>query len=184
MKNKKIYVSMLILTIIFLVAMYVLKIFFPQEFVMNITNPQLVTIGNFINNNVWAYYLFGIFTSFLTYWLYCCATCKKLYLNLKECLIILLTIVINMVLTHIDMDLYSHFSICSMLLLPLLFGGKLKETAIVFGVHGLSQILMLKIRNFPMYMVSVNSLCLFICNFEMYLWLFLFYLIFNIKKEN
>ena len=45
MRNKKLYISMLILVCAFLVSMYILKIFFPQEFVMAIENERFIQIG-------------------------------------------------------------------------------------------------------------------------------------------
>ena len=181
--KKKVFIAMLILTISFLVSFYVLKIFFPQEFVMSIQNEQLIQIGNFIDAHKWSFYLFGTITSFITYYLYCCAICKRLYLKWYECLIILGTILISVCLTFINTQLVSHFSICSMLILPLLFGGNLKETAIVYGIHGLAQVLSLNIRDLPMYMIGVDSLSLFLMNFECFLWLILFYIIYNYKKK-
>ena len=184
--NKKVFIAMLILTISFLVSFYVLKIFFPQEFVMSIQNEQLIKIGTFIDTHKWAYYLFGSFTSFVTYYLYCCAVCKRLRLKWYECLIILATILISIGLTFTNnANLLSHFNVCSMFILPLIFGGKLKETAIVFSVHGLAQILTLGIRNLPIYIAYYNSLIFAMLTLECYFWLILFYIIFNYKqKEN
>lgn len=181
--NKKVFISMLVLTISFLVSFYVLKIFFPQEFVMSIQNEQLIKIGNFIDSHQWAYYIFNIIISLITYYLYCCAVCRKLYLKWYELLIVFATIGISIGLSFVDSQILSHFSICAMLILPLLFGGKLKETAIVFSVHGLAQILSLNIRNLPMYIQYYNSLFFMLLSLEMYFWLLLFYVIFNYKKK-
>ena len=181
--NKKVFIAMLILTISFLVSFYVLKIFFPQEFVMSIQNEQLIKIGTFIDAHKWAYYLFGTISSFLTYYLYCCAICRKLKLKWYECLIILATILISIGLSFINPNILSHFNICSMLILPLLFGGRLKETAIVYSIHGLAQVLSLGIRNLPMYIQYYNMLFATLLTFEMYIWLILFYVIFNYRKK-
>lgn len=181
--NKKVFISMLVLTISFLVSFYVLKIFFPQEFVMSIQNEQLLKIGTFIDTHKWAYYIFGIATSFLTYYLYCCAVCRRLHLKWYECLIVLATILISIGLSFVNPNILYHFNVCSMFILPLLFGGKLKETTIVFSVHGLAQILTLSIRNLPMYIAYFNSLVFFMLSIEMYFWLLLFYIIYNYKKK-
>lgn len=181
--NKKVFVSMLILVMCSLTALYVAKGFFPEQFMMNVQNEQLISIGNFIDTHKWSFYLFGSITSFITYWLYCCAICKRFYLKWYECVAILIVIAGSIGLTYLDAAFLTHYSICAMLFLPLLFGGKLKETAIVYGVHGLAQILSLKIRNLPMYMVGVNSLTLFLMNIECIFWLLLFYVIFNYKKK-
>lgn len=181
--NKKVLKTMIALVVVFLVAMYVLKMFFPEEFVMAIENEVLINIGKYVDNNAWAYYLFGVITSFVTYCLYCSAICKKWVLKWYEYLIILVTIAINITLNKYAPDFYYHFNICSMIILPYIFGGKLKEVCVVYGIHGLSQILSLGIRNLPLYMKNINTLTLYAVGFESYLWLFLFYLFFNYKKE-
>lgn len=50
--NKKVFVSMLVLSMSFLMGLYILKIFFPQEFVMSIENDRLMLIGNYIDNHL------------------------------------------------------------------------------------------------------------------------------------
>ena len=70
---------------VFLTACYVLKFFFPQQFVMAIENPTLISIGQYIDGHQWLFYLFGIFTSFISYWFYLCAVCKRWYLNWWQC---------------------------------------------------------------------------------------------------
>ena len=82
--NKKVWTAMLVLTVVFLCFLYIAKIFFPQDFVMCIENERLVQIGNFIDNHRLIYYIFCAITSFITYYLYCGACCKKLKFNVKE----------------------------------------------------------------------------------------------------
>lgn len=179
--NKKVFIAMLILTISFLVSFYVLKIFFPQEFVMAVENEHLIIIGNYIDTHKWSYYLFGIFTSFITYWLYCCAVCRKLFLNLKECVIILIVIGLSIALSFYDVSLSSELSIIAMLLLPLIFKGDMHYMPIVMTVNNLSQLLTLKIRNLPIYLTTINSLNIFILSIDMFFWLILLYIIGNYK---
>ena len=45
--NKKVFISMLILSISFLLGLYVFKIFFPQEFMMSIQNERIIAKGKF-----------------------------------------------------------------------------------------------------------------------------------------
>ena len=69
--NKKVFISMLSLVISFLVGIYVLKIFFPEEFMMSIQNEQLVAIGKFIDSHIVITHICTAITSFITY-LYSC----------------------------------------------------------------------------------------------------------------
>lgn len=174
---------MIALVIVFLVSLYVLKIFFPEQFVMSVENEIIVAIGNYIDSNAWAYYLFGIFTSFLTYWLYLCAVCRKWYLNWWECLSVFAVIGASIGLTFVDVNLCSALSYSSFVLLPLIFKAELKPVAIVFTIHIFAQFLTTSIRNLPVYMVDVNSLTLFITNFECLFWLLLFYIYYNCKEK-
>lgn len=181
--NKKVLKTMIALVIVFLLACYILKIFFPEQFVMSIENEKLIAIGNYIDNNEWAYYLFGIVTSFLTYWLYLCAVCKKWYLNWWQCLIVLAVIGASIGFNFVDVNLCSALSYSSFIFLPFIFKAELKPVAIVFTTHIFAQFLTTSIRNLPVYIQYYNSLIFAFLTFECYLWLFLFYIYYNYNKE-
>lgn len=180
--NKKVLKTMIGLVVVFLVALYALKIFFPEQFVMVIENEQFIKIGNYIDTHKWAYYIFGICTSFLTYWFYLCACCRKWKLNWKELIAVFLTIGCNIGLSFVDAQISSVFSLLSMLILPVVFKGDLKYTIIVFCTHYLAQALTLSIRNLPLFVQYMNILIATMLTFEMYIWLILFYVYANYKK--
>ena len=181
--NKKVLKTMFALVIVFLLAYYILKIFFPEQFVLSVENGTIIVIGEYIDNNAWAYYLFGIATSFLTYWLYLCAVCRKWYLNWWQCLIVLAVIGVSIGFTFIDVNLCSALSYTSLILLPFLFKAQLKPVAIVFTVHVFAQFLTTSIRNIPIFIAYYNSLVFALVTLECYFWLLLFYLYFNYKGE-
>ena len=181
--NKKVFISMLTLSVIFLVGLYVFKIFFPQEFMMSIQSEKIIAIGTFIDSHEWLYYLCCGLTSFLTYWLYCCACSGRLYLKWYEVLEIVGVIVICRAVNFYDTTLATAISLCSFLFLPAIMKGDLKKTAIIYTIHTMCQALSLGIRSLPIYLTSVNFITMFIFGIESYLWLILFYIIFNYKKE-
>ena len=181
--KRSIFITMLILSICLLIGMYVAKIFFPEEFVFLIENERIFAIGEYIDNHAWAYYLLGICTSFLTYWLYLCAVCKKRYLNLKESLIVLVIIGISIGASFIGENFSTYMSIYPMIVLPFIMKARLREVAIVYPIHGLAQIFSLEIRQLPMYVQYSNTLSFTLLTFECYFWLLLFYIIFNYKKR-
>lgn len=181
--NKKVLKTMIALVIIFLLACYILKIFFPEQFILSVENKTIIAIGNYIDNNEWAYYLFGIVTSFLTYWLYLCAVCKKWYLNWWQCLIVLAVIGASIGFNFVDVNLCSALSYSSFIFLPFIFKAELKPVAIVFTTHIFAQFLTTSIRNLPVYIQYYNSLIFAFLTFECYLWLFLFYIYYNYNKE-
>ena len=181
--NKKVFIAMLILTISFLVSFYVLKIFFPQEFAMSIQNEQLIKIGTFIDTHKWAYYIMAFITAFITYWLYCGAICGKLYFNIKEIIIIVIVIGLSFLVNEYSPTLAMHYSICAMLVLPALFKGNIRRLALVYSIHGLSQVLSMSIRNLPILFSTYNSLIGILMTLECYFWLLLFYIICNYREK-
>lgn len=180
--NKKVLKTMIALVVIFLMALYVLKIFFPEQFVLCVENEKLVEIGKYIDSHKWMYYLFGSFTSFLTYWFYFCAVSHKWYLNWWQILAIIIIIGISLGLSLFDSVLASVFGVLSMTFIPILFKANYKSALMIFSVHYLAQALTLRIRNLPLYMTNVNSLSLFLTNFECLFWLLLFYFYNNYKE--
>lgn len=186
MKNKKIYISMLVLTIVFLVAMYVLKFFFPQEFILAIENETIVKIGTFIDNRPWLYTICCVITSSITYYFYVCASSHRFKLKLWEVLVIVGTSLgIRLIGLYVDADIRTILSWTSFAFIPAIMGGDLKSMATVFTVHSLSQGLSIKIRNLPMYFTNMpNFVTTMFVGIECYLWLVLMFIIFNYKKEN
>ena len=181
--NKKVFISMLVLTISFLVGLYVLKIFFPAEFMMSIQNEQIIKIGTYIDNHLWLRYLCAGITSFITYYLYCCASSHRLYLKWYETLYIVGVVVGCRLINFYDPTMATVISTVSFIFLPALTKGDLKTSAIVYTTHGIAQGLSLTIRSLPIYLVSVNYVTTLFMVGEMYLWLLLFYIVFNYKKK-
>lgn len=184
--NKKVLKTMIALVVIFLCALYVLKIFFPEEFVMVIENEQLIKIGEYVDNNLWLHIILACITSFITYWLYLCAVTHKWYLNWKEILMVLSVIAITQTLYSFDetIDLASGISIISMLILPIFSKANLKDVAIVFSIHYMAQLLSTLIRGLPLLLTNVNYATIFLMTIECYFWLLLFYLYFNVKRRD
>lgn len=182
--NKRVFISMLMLSVAFLVGLYVAKVFFPQEFMMSIQNEQIVKVGEFIDSHEWLYYICCGLTSFITYWLYCCACSGRLCLKWYEIIEILIVIVLCRVVNFYDTNLATIISWSSFAFLPALMGGELKRCAIVFTTHSISQGLSIKIRSLPMYLTNTNFVTTCFMTLECYFWLLLFYIVFNYKKEN
>ena len=181
--NRKVFKVMIALVVIFLTGLYVLKIFMPEQFVLSVENETIITIGTYIDNNAWAYYLFGILTSFITYWLYLCAVCRRWYLKWYEILTVLVVIGGSIGLSLWDTNVYSAYSVITFIVLPVIFKSDLKTVATVFTIHSLSQTMSLTIRNLPLYMTNINSLTVCMLGIESYLWLLLFYIYFNYNKK-
>ena len=181
--NKKVFVSMLSLCVVFLAGLYIAKIFFPQEFMMSIQNERIIKIGNYIDNHKWLYYICMAIPPYITYYLYCGASCHRLILKWHEHLIILLVVVLSRAVNFYDVNLATALSITSFLFLPALMKGDLKTSAIVYTIHTFAQALSLSIRNLPIYLTNVNFLTSILMVFEGYLWVVLCYITFNYKLK-
>ena len=180
--NKKVLKTMIALVVIFLCACYVLKIFFPEQFVLSVNNETIINIALYIDNNKVLYYLFGILTSFITYWLYLCAVCRRWYLKWWECLIVLGVIGASIGCSFIDANLTSIIGYTAFVFLPFVFKAELKPVAIGYTIHIANQFLTLSIRNLTAYVALVSNLTIFMLSIDMYLWLLLLYITFNYKK--
>lgn len=181
--NKKVLRTMITLVVVFLVALYVLKIFFPEQFVMAIQNEKFIEIGNFIDSKEWLSYICSGITSFITMYLYLCAVGKRWVLPWKILLALIVIIIGTQVLYLYDSSFANGIMTMSMFVLPYFMGAKLGVTAFTFSVHYSSQLMSLKIRNLPFLLTNINSIIAIFMTFECYLWLLLLYLYFNYKKE-
>ena len=175
---------MLVLTMVFLVGLYVAKIFFPQDFMLVIQNENLVKVGTYIDTHKWLYYICCGIPAFITYWLFLCACSHRLRLKWYECFYILATVIINrLAAIYADVAITTAISLASFLFLPALCKGDIKACGIVYTVHVLAQALSLGIRNLPIYLTSINFMTSLFMTIECYFWLILFYVVFNYKKE-
>ena len=182
--NKKVLKTMIALVVIFLVSLYVVKIFFPEEFVFVIENEKLIKFGNFIDNSWIACEISAVISSFVTYWFYLCAVSRKWILNWKETILVFVTIGITHLLYEVDVNIATYIPIIAMVAIPAISRAKMENVAIVFSVHCLSQLLSTSIRNLPKLLTHVNYITITFLGLESYIWLILFYFVFNYKKEN
>ena len=183
--NRKVIKAMLVLVIAFLLGFYILKIFFPEQFVMTITNEHIVTFGKFVDEHLWLHIILGTITSFITYWLYTCACCCKYRLGWKTCLVLLgICILVQIIYYFIDSTVFTPLSTAIMLLIPAFLGAKSKCIALVFSIHGMSQWLSTRIRNLPLLLTNVNYATIFLMTIECYFWLLLCYFHNNYKGED
>lgn len=181
---KKILRTMIALVIVFLISLYILKIFLPEQFLIVIENDNLIKIGNFVDNNLWLHIILGIITSFITYWLYLGAVTRKWCLNWKEIIAVIVVCISTQIFYYfIDANIGSAISIISMICLPLISNAKLKYVAIVFSLHYFSQLLSISIRQVNFLLVNTNYATILLMGLECYFWLLLFYLYFNLRRN-
>lgn len=189
--NKKVFISMLVLTVSFLVSLYVLKIFYPQDFVMSVSNEKLVMVGNFIDSHRVLSFVIGILMGCIFDYLYFGAVCRKIKLDFKLITIIVVyNIVYNSLYTFLPTEiLIEHSSLfivastCYMIMTPMFFTKELLPLSITYCINYISQTLSLYIRDLALLLTSTNFITMFLMTAETYLWLVLCLIIFNYKKR-
>lgn len=181
--NKRVIKTLIGLTIAYLVAWYILKIFFPEKFILQVNNERLIAIGNYIDSHFILNKLLGAVFSYATYWLYLCSVCKIKKLNWKQSIIVVCVYIASFLIQLIDIQLATYYNIIAMISLPALFNGNLKSTAFVFSFHLICQWLSLSIRGLSTHILCMNTLTVFVMSLECYFWLFLFYVYFNYYEK-
>lgn len=174
---------MIYLTIAFILTCYILKLFFPEQFLMIIENEQIVKIGMFVGDREWLHIMLACITSFITYWLYICAVTRKWYINWKELILIAIAIATTQIVYNYDYTVASSLSLIFMIVVPAFSKAELKDVAVVFTVHCLAQILSTKIRNLPFLLTNINYATVLLLGLECYFWLLLFYFYNNYKEK-
>lgn len=187
--NKKVFISMLLLCICFLTGLYVLKGFFPEEFMMSIQNDKLITIGTFIDNHRLLYCLVYFVSGLISDYLYFGAVCRQVKLNWKLLLIIIIydlmfaglyafgSAQLILELSNIIIALSSTY----MIFVPMLFTKEIRPLSITYTANAISQLLSLSIRSLPLLLITSNILTTLLMSIECYFWLLLCFIIFNYK---
>lgn len=145
-----------------LISLYVLKIFFPSFVVETAQNEKICLIGKYIDTHKWAWYLASFVLSFITYYLTCCACCRKTRLNIIELSEIAITIGLGYVVKRFLGAYYTALNYISMIALSCIMKAELKPTAIVFSSVNLVQVFTLEIRNIKTMIADYNFATLLI----------------------
>lgn len=181
--RKKVFITMLSLVIGVMVAYYVLKFLFPEKFLLMITDPNILRFGEFLETHKIFDTIFSIIMSFVTLYLFACGSASKTHLNWWKTLIVLGVATFNVLLAQYWTDFFLHISIVSMFFCASLEDCKLRPATLIFSIHGFLQLFLLKIRGFDSILPVMNKAVVHTLGMENLIWLVLFYIIFNFKKE-
>jgi hypothetical protein len=113
----------LIIFIGILLVVYLAKLINPAFVVGVAETESIVKLGQYIDSHKWAYYLAGTIISFAVSYLFCCACCRKKYLNWKESIIVLISVILLFVsekyltFIHYEINMLSSFILPSIILL-------------------------------------------------------------------
>ena len=115
---KNLWAMGLILCGVLLVAFLILKIFFPEIIIGVAEIPRVVKFGEYVDSNLWAYYLFTFLTSFLGGYVYTCACCKKKVLNWKGLIVVIFFNAFPLLIYAFFPQIYTPTLYLSFILMP------------------------------------------------------------------
>lgn len=182
--NKRIAKTLLILCIAYMIGYYVLKYIFPEQLLLVVTDPNIIRLGNFVQSNIIIENIFRILTTFITYYLFCCAGTGRFKFKWYELIIILFFSILSRVVTIYLPNLYTHTATSIMLLLPTILKGKLIYTASSFIIHGYLSQFLFEIRGFETVLLQYNLVSGIVLMTEGYMWLIVLTILFNLKENS
>lgn len=182
--NKKVLRTIIYLCWAFLVAFVLLKTVWADKFAIAISSPNIINVGNFIDNHVWLRQIVHCITSLLTYQFYLCACCRKWHLSWKQYLIFTPIIIGLTYLTYYFPMVMMNINFVFMFAAPFFLKANYIDVVIIFSAHVIGQVAISLIRSQPINLVDVNIISQLICGIDMYVWLLLYYLYSNLYKES
>ena len=181
--NKKIAKTLLILCSIYIVAFYVIKLIFPDILLQEITDPNILKLGEFIQNHIVITYIYYILSTYLTFYLFVSASKGNFKLKWQELLYILGGTAICILVSKLKPDLYVHTSTSVMFLLAWICKGKLSYSTISFVVHGFLSQFLTSIRGFETIITQINIASGIVLSFECWVWLLMLGLLFYLREK-
>lgn len=181
--NKKISKTLLILLIIYSIAFYVIKYIYPELLLDFVVSENVISLGKFLESWKGFEIIYKLLSSFLTLYLFVCASCGKFKFKWYEVLYIVIATVLNRLCIQFLPELYTHTSISIMLLLATLLRGKLLNTSVTFIVHGYISQWLLSIRGFETILVKYNLASGIMLSMELFVVLLALSLFFNLRRE-
>lgn len=180
----------LILTMTILVILYIFKLISPKFIIKIAETKNILKFGNYVDNHLWCYYLFNGFTSYIIMFLYTCACCRILKLDLIENIVLVASIILSFVVQRFFPTLYLSYNFMGYIFLPLIVVFKRKlstisifySTCICFLITTLAQYLSLEIRGISTLINYPNTATYFVLLIDLYIWNILLYLFYNYKK--
>lgn len=181
--NIKIAKTLLILNIVYIVAFYIIKFAFPDFLLLQITDPNVLKLGSFIESSeVWLQ-IYYFLSTFLTFYLFVCASTGKFKRKWYELIYIAVAVIINRLVTDFLPELCVHTSTSLMFLLALLCKSKMQYAVPAFVIYGYLSQFLFSIRGFETIILKINIASGFVLGLECYVWLFLFSLLFYLKES-
>jgi len=186
MIKKTTLIVLAVLMLASLIGIYIGRLIFTDWYIGVFTNDQIVSVGNYIDTNVWAHALFFIFTNYIILLLFSMAACSKLKFKWWQYLILLGYCIGHWCLAHFfvcNPVIHTFHFYLSVWLAPFIFNPKTPfwKPLVVYGSILFISALVLEIRDIPLYTLSNSVSTFLITSFDVLIWMALMCTLFNIK---
>lgn len=181
--NKKIAKTLLVLSILYISAFYIIKFIYPQFLLNQLVDPNVLKLGTFVESNIFLLYFCRFLTTFIVFYLFVCAGSGYFKLKLKEFIFVILASIVSIVVTTFLPTLMTHTSTSLMLLLALICRGKKEYFIPTFIAHGYLSMFTNTIKGFETIIMNINAVNGIMLGIEGWVWLFIFSLVFYLKEN-
>lgn len=181
--RKSTFITLFSILGVILVGCVVAKSFLGEQLAIQITNSNIIAIGDWLDAHIWVRRGVSFIITYITYMLYLSAVTKRWFLNWKEILIIT-PILVALQFAKIYLPTVGmYLDLIAMILIPYLIKADYKMVAIIYTVHCLAQLLSLYARGLPLLMLGTNYAVQIVFMVDQFIIQIMYYIFGNFMKK-
>jgi len=182
--GKRVLKRTILLCWILLFICFIIKLIGGNWFEVLCNNLKFISACSYVDTHIISQYFIGCVSTFITLSLYLLAILQRFRFNKKQTKLLIFVILIGTAV-KIYNPLYGLIvDLIQLLILPLLFRGKIKRTIIALSLNIIFQVISLITKNISIInFTTENILIAIIYSIDVYIMLLLYYLYSNYKKE-
>lgn len=146
--NKKVWITLLVLLIAALVAYNIVALFFPEEFIMCLTDTAILKFGKFIESRPALYWIVSILMTGTTYYLWSVIANRTFKIGIIQILTIPVLVALTYGLGHLVPQMAVANNIVMMLVIFIVSKEKYANYLPFYILHIYSQYMILFVRGY------------------------------------
>lgn len=146
--NKKVWITLLVLLIAALVAYNIVALFFPEEFIMCLTDTAILKFGKFIESRPALYWIVSILMTGTTYYLWSVIANRTFKIGIIQILTIPVLVALTYGLGHLVPQMAVANNIVMMLVIFIVSKEKYANYLPFYILHLYSQYMILFVRGY------------------------------------